>query len=261
MFAGIALFVGAILLSTDNWLIFLSIESALMVVGGTVANAFISFQPRYVTRAFKSMQRMFTHAKVEQDLIVKESKRIIELTYQVRRSGLLSLEESVRGKDAKDHMLKFGMQLLVDGAPPERVRELMEKLVNSAFNRMLPVVDVLKNMAGAAPAFGMVGTLVGLIVMLDQMAENPDNLGAGLALALLTTLYGVLFARLLLQPAADKTMQRAYIERFRNSLIVECLVMLSMERSPAEIELDIMSMVDPEHASNIHAARKRAAGG
>lgn len=148
-------------------------------------------------------------------------------------------------------MLKFGMGLLVDGDKPARVRELLDNVVASTFNRVLPVVDVLKTMASSSPAFGMMGTLVGLVVMLDNMSSNPDALGSGLALAMITTLYGVIFARLLFQPAADKTLQRAYIERFRNHLVVECLVQLSTEASPREVEAQILSLIDPQHAHRI----------
>ncbi len=241
----------------NGMMMFWSLPSILLVLGGTVANAFISYQPRYVTRALENLYRMFSQAKYEQSLILTESKRIIEWAYTVKRAGLLELEKRATGKDAHDFMLKYGIRLLVDGQKPEAVRKFLNSVVNSTFNRSIPVVNVLKNMASTAPAFGMVGTLVGLIIMLASMAENPDGLGQGMALALLTTLYGMLFAKLLFQPAADKTMQRAYIERFRNTLIVECFVMLAEGKMPREIELQIKSMIDPTHALELRKSAKK----
>ena len=259
MVIGLGLFLAAIVIAVMDAgmelgtaaMMFISWPSILLVVGGTIANAFISFQSRYVTRALQRLYRMFSQAKYEQELIIQESKRIIEWAYTVKRSGLLELEKQSTGKSAHDFMLKYGIRLLVDGAKPDQVRKFLNNVVNSTFNRSIPEVKVLKNMASTSPAFGMVGTLVGLIIMLASMAENPDGLGQGMALALLTTLYGMLFSRLLFQPAADKTMQRAYIERFRNTLIVECFVMLAEGKMPREIELQIKSMIDPTHALDL----------
>jgi chemotaxis protein MotA len=101
-------------------------------------------------------------------------------------------------------------------------------------------------MASAAPAFGMIGTLVGLIIMLDSLSSDPNGIGAGLAVALLTTLYGVLFAKFLFQPAADKTLQREDIARFRNFLMMEGFVMLAEQRPPRYIRERINSFLDAE---------------
>ncbi|HCH62608.1 MAG: flagellar motor protein MotA [Deltaproteobacteria bacterium] len=242
---GLLLFAAAVVMSTDNVLMFFSVQSLLLVLGGTFANAFISFQARYVLRAFTAIAQMFYGSKYEQDLIVMESKRIIGWAYMARKSGVLSLEKTADGKEAHDHLLKYGIRLVADNKPIDEVRSLLDNVVQSTFNRTLPVVSVLKGMGSSAPAFGMVGTLVGLIVMLDSMSSDPDGLGRGLAIALLTTLYGVLMARLVFQPAADKTLQRAYIEQFRNKLIVRCLCCISAGKSPNDIELELTSMLDP----------------
>ena len=257
-FFGLALFVASVLLSTKNVLMFLSFQSILLVLGGTIANAFISFQTRYVLRAFKSIWRMFFHAKYEQDLIVTESKRIMSWAYMVRKEGVLSLDKMANGREAHDHLLKYGIRLVADNKRAEEVRMLLNNVVQSTFNRTQPVIKVLRNMGSTAPAFGMVGTLVGLIVMLDSMSNDPDGLGQGLAIALLTTLYGVLMARLVFQPAADKTLQRAYIERFRNQLIVRCLCCIAAEKSPREIELELTSLLDPELQIDFAKIRKNS---
>jgi len=243
---GLLLFGAAVFLSTNNVLMFLSLQSLLLVLGGTIANAFISFQSRYVLRSLKAIVRIFLGSKYEQDLIVTESKRIIGWAYMARKQGVLSLEKMADGQEAHDHLLKYGIRLVADNKPVAEVEMLLNNIVKSTFNRTVPVVKVLKGMGSSAPAFGMVGTLVGLIVMLDSMSSNPDGLGQGLAIALLTTLYGVLMARLVFQPAADKTLQRAYIEQFRNKLIVRCLCSIADGKSPNDIELELTSMLDPD---------------
>jgi chemotaxis protein MotA len=106
-------------------------------------------------------------------------------------------------------------------------------------------------MGGACPAFGMVGTLIGLIIMLDKMGGDPAALGAGLAVALLTTLYGVLFARLIFLPAGAKIMQREQIVRFRNNMVAEGLVLLADRKSPRFIQDKMNSYLDPALHFNI----------
>jgi len=100
-------------------------------------------------------------------------------------------------------------------------------------------------MAAASPAFGMIGTLIGLIIMLGKMGEDPSALGPGLAVALLTTLYGVLFARLVFMPAAAKILQREQILRFRNYLVAEGLSLLADRKSPRFIQDKMNSFLDP----------------
>jgi len=153
--------------------------------------------------------------------------------------------------------LRYGVRLVVDGTDAQTLKKLLDTVVASAFNRKIPVVKVLKNMAATSPAFGMVGTLVGLVVMLDSMTNDPGNLGQGLAVALVTTLYGVLFARLVFQPAADKLMQRSYIEQFRNKLIVKCLSAIAEGKPPRQIENEILSMLDPELQLDLSKVRKQ----
>ena len=111
--------------------------------------------------------------------------------------------------------------------------------------------DILKNMAAAAPAFGMIGTLVGLIVMLQSLTSNPDGIGDGLAVAMLTTLYGVLIARLVFLPAASKIAQKEGIMRFRNFLITEGFGMLADTKSPRYIQDKMNSYLDPTIHYNI----------
>jgi chemotaxis protein MotA len=100
-------------------------------------------------------------------------------------------------------------------------------------------------MGAAAPAFGMIGTLVGLIIMLGSMGGDPSTLGSGLAVALCTTLYGVIFSQIIFLPSANKIMQREQIIRFRNYLVAEGLVLLADKKSPRFIQDRMNSYLDP----------------
>ncbi len=174
----------------------------------------------------------------------------------VRGGGVLALEQHIKQAEAHDNLLRYAVSLVIDGFRGNEVRELLTNALLSAHGRSLRHVEVLRNMAATAPAFGMIGTLVGLIIMLDSLTSNPDGLGTGLAIALLTTLYGVLLAKLVFQPAADKTLQRAEVTRFRNSLIREAFVMLADERSPRFIESRINSYLDPDILALVQQQRQ-----
>ena len=121
----------------------------------------------------------------------------------------------------------------------------MGNVTDSAFSRGIIQANILKSMAAAAPAFGMIGTLVGLIVMLQGLGADFSSLGSGLAVALITTLYGVLLAQLVFKPAASKVEQREQIRRFRNTLIAEGLALLAERRPPRYIQDMMNSYLDP----------------
>ncbi len=246
LLVGIGLFVGSIAISTNKMGMFVSLPGLVMVLGGTLANAFISYQGRYVIRALFEAVSIFKHAQISEAVYYAESRRVLSWARIVRNGGVLALEQHIKATEAHDSLLKFAVGLVIDGTPGEEVRHLMTNALQSAHERATRQVDVLRNMAAAAPAFGMIGTLVGLVIMLDSLGSDPNGLGAGLAIALLTTLYGVLLAKLIFQPAADKTQQRADVARFRNSLVREAFVMLADERSPRFMETRINSYLDPD---------------
>ena len=256
LLVGIGLFLSAIALSTDRYMMFFSFSSVLMVLGGTLANAFISYQGTYVVRALVEASRIVTHARINERITYAEGRKIIQWGRIVQQGEVLALDRHIKSTEAHDYYLRYGIHLVVDGYKPSAIRELLTNAIHSTYERALRKVEVLRNMAATAPAFGMIGTLVGLIIMLDSLGANADALGPGLGLALLTTLYGVLAARLIFQPAADKTQQREDIARFRNCLMREGFVMLAEERSPRYIQDRINSFLDPNVLHDIEERRK-----
>jgi chemotaxis protein MotA len=251
MLVGVGLFIMSILLSTDNGLVFFSVPSLLLVVGGTLANAFISYEPRTVTDSLRDIGRMFGRSLMRADVVRGEAARVVEWARVFQTQGIRGLENHLRQSGLLDPLLEFGVTLVVDGHRPADVREMMGNLVESEYFRRASRVVVLRNMASTAPAFGMVGTLVGLVIMLDGLARDPAALGSGLAVALLTTLYGVLLARLVFQPAADKTLERERLIRFRNYLMLEGFTMIAEGRRPLFVETRMNSFLDPSNPINV----------
>jgi chemotaxis protein MotA len=256
LLAAFGLFIGSIMMSTDNFLIFLSLSSLLMVVGGTLAATFISYEPRYVMLSLKLIWRILFSPKVGRNVLKSEVGRIIRWAYTVQKSGPPALEAEAKKAVRGDKFLKFGVEMVISGYTGEEVREILTNAIESTFGRNTVQVDILRNMGGAAPAFGMIGTLVGLIIMLDNLGGDPTELGAGLAVALLTTLYGVLFARIVFMPAATKIQQREEIVRFRNYLIAEGLSLLADKKNPRYIADRMNSFLDPAIHFNIDKMKR-----
>ena len=252
----IGLFVGAIAISTDNYWIFLNMESAMIVIGGTLASTFMSYEPRYAILSLKLIWRIVYTPKVGRNILKAEIGRIIKWAYTVQRNGLPALEAESKKAAKGDRFLKFGIEMVVSGYTGDEVRDIMTTMIESTYGRNTVQVNILKAMAGSAPAFGMIGTLVGLIVMLDGMAGDPASLGPALAIALVTTLYGVMMARLMFGPAASKILQREQIVRFRNYLVAEGLALLADRKSPRFIQDKMNSYLDPSLHFNIDKMKK-----
>jgi len=250
------LFFGSIFFSTDNPTIFLSLASFVLVVGGTLASTFVSYEPRYVLLSLTLIYRIVFSPKVGRNVLKSEVGRVIRWAYTVQKNGIPALEQEAKKTVRGDKFLRFGVEMVVSGYTGEEVREIMTNTIETTFGRNTVQVEILKNMGSAAPAFGMIGTLVGLIIMLDNMGGDPSNLGKGLAVALLTTLYGVMLSRIVLLPAATKILQREEIVRFRNYLIAEGLSLLADKKSPRYIQDRMNSYLDPAIHFNIDKMRK-----
>ncbi len=250
------LFIGSILISTDNFAVFLSFSSFLMVVGGTLAATFISYEPRYVILSIKLIWRIVFAPKIGRNLLKSEVGRIIKWAYAVQKNGPQGLESEATKAVKNDPFLKFGVDLVVSGYTAEDVRSILNNTVNTTYGRNTVQVNILKDMAANAPAFGMIGTLVGLVIMLDNMGGDPSALGKGLAVAMLTTLYGVIFARVIFLPAASKVLQREQIVRFRNTLVAEGLCLIADGKSPRFIQDKMNSFLDPSIHFNIDKDKK-----
>lgn len=250
------LFIGAILISTDNVTVFLSLSSFVMVFGGTMSAMFISYEPRYVLIALKMIPKIVFAPSAGRDLMKAEVGRVIKWAYAVQKDGPQALEREAKKAAKGDRFLKFGMDMVISGYSGNDVREILTNTIESTFGRNTVPVNILKEMGAGAPAFGMVGTLVGLVVMLNSMGGDPSQLGAGLAVAMITTLYGVFFARVIFLPAASKVMQREQILKFRNYLVLEGLVLLADNKSPRYIQDKMNSYLDPAIHFNIDKMKK-----
>jgi len=253
----IGLFFAAIIESTSNYLVFLHLTGFVMVVGGTLAASFTAFEARYVIQSLGLIRAIFASPRIARGMLTNEVARVIRWGYMVQKTGLQALESDTKSLKKHDQFLAFGVNLVVSGYSGAEVRQLLENQVETAFQRRTVPVEILKYMASNSPAFGMLATLVGLVIMLDNMGTDPSKLGPGMAVGLLGTLYGMLFARLVLMPAANKVHQRESIVRFRGLLVAEGLALLADRKSPRFIQDAMNSFLDPAIHFDIDRAAKR----
>ncbi|MEE2746426.1 MAG: MotA/TolQ/ExbB proton channel family protein [Pseudomonadota bacterium] len=248
--AGIGLFIGAVLAETNDFAVFISVSSAIMVVGGSLAAAFISYELRYVILALKGIPKVISNPVISRNLLKSEVGRVIRWGYSVQKSGLPSIEAEANKLKKTDPFLAFGIEMVVSGYSGDEVKEILGNTIESSFGRNMVPAKILGKIGALCPAFGMIGTLVGLVIMLGNL-DDPESLGPSLSIALITTLYGVLFAQLLFSPVSAKMTQREEIVRFRNYLVAEGLCLLAEKKPPRFIQDKMNSYLDPVIHFNI----------
>ncbi len=243
--AGVGLFVFAIYTSTDNYLIFISVASAMMVIGSTFAASLISFSFGEVMHAIRAMSETLLASQCTQKHLQKWVKRFMELSNIYRDGGISALEDSVTKKEMRNRFFALGMELLSNGYKHADIRTIMTDAMDSHWQRQSLESKILNTMGVYAPGFGMVGTIVGLIIMLDSMGDDMANLGKGLALALITTLYGVLLANLLFKPTASHVTEKQEQEYFLHQLMMDGFVMLVDKKDAVLIQDRLNAFVHP----------------
>lgn len=212
---------------------FLNLPSLLIIIGGILNAIFIMYPGRYVWGSLKSVFSIFSQSKVKRETLNDDIKLVLAWSDRIKKNKLdayVQIQDEQKGEIAD--ML---FSLMSTNYSTHDIRNFAETNIEETYNRRLTNVEVLNTMAGSAPAFGMFGTIFGLIVMLGEL-DSPSNLGPGLATALLTTLYGISLAHLFFYPIARKLRNIAQIDRFREYLILEGVLMLQEGKSPFYIQ-------------------------
>jgi chemotaxis protein MotA len=229
---------------------FFDISSILIVVGGVITAAFtangmddIKNLPKIIGAAFK---------KTEYDLQGMISD-IIDLANIARKDGLLALDN--KSREIEDDFLKKGVMLVVDGTDPDLIRNIMETEIMCMEERHNSNAGILFNMSSSAPAFGMIGTLIGLINMLGNLSDSAA-LGPGMAVALVTTFYGSLIANWIFTPLANKLKAFTAVEVQYDALILEGLLSIQAGENPRLIEEKLNSFISKTELSTKGAAKE-----
>lgn len=230
----------AAILSGSSLIIFISVPSFLIVIGGTLGAAMVNYPLGYVIGVIGVIKNTFFSSL---DSPVEIIERFKDYANRARREGILSLEPLI--KEIDDEYMKKGLQLTVDGLEPQTIQEILETEVSYLAERHATGADVVAVLGTLAPAMGMIGTVIGLVQMLQTMSD-PSTIGPAMAVALLTTLYGAILANLVFNPMAGKLKARSKEEVLLREMIMEGILSISKGENPRIIEEKLNSYLPPK---------------
>lgn len=258
---GFAMVIGSIVTATDRPMAFVDFPSVIVVIGGTLITCFTSYETKDAITAFKTMLASFKKYKDMETPLKDEVGRIVRWGYIIQKNGLQGLENEVTDDlRAESPFLAYGADLVVTGYTGTEIRQILEHMSESQSARDRVSTGALMKMGGDAPVFGMLGTLIGLVIMLSNMSGDPASIGPSMAVALITTFYGVCLARLVCIPLATKMNARYDVTDFKNSLQMEGLVLLAERKSPRYIQDKLNSFVEVKDQFLIDRDMNRESG-
>lgn len=240
-----ALVIVAMAVGPGGVMIFVHIPSMTIVLGGTLAVTMMAF-PASDLKAFMKIMMITLFQKGSSPS--EEIERIVEYANLARREGLLALESKLQ--EVEDTFFAKGIQLVIDGFSAETVRDIMELEAEWQGQRHWTGKKLFEQMAAFSPAFGMIGTLVGLVQMLQDLSD-PSSIGIGMATALLTTLYGAMAANMVFIPLAGKLEIRAKMEVLLRSLMIEGVVAVQSGEKPQLIKEKLKGFLAPSARETI----------
>ena len=235
----------------DGTSIIMNLKSALLVTVGTLLSALIAFPLKTFKDLFKSLMAVHLRQETDNESLIKELEKLALIW---RRHGLVALEHARTG--IENVFLQKGIELVVDGYDRYEIRNIMEKDYELYFSRKESQVNILNTLAKLAPVFGFVGTILGLINVLNSM-QDPTMIGKGMALALLTTLYGILLANFLFFPLAKKLSEYTKAETTVLNIILEGIMDIAEQKTSKSISHRLNSYLDVNRLSRMHNKKKR----
>jgi chemotaxis protein MotA len=233
------LVIGAIIIGSPITL-FIDIPSVLIVFGGTIGATLINYPLKELLGVIKVASQAFFHKMRSAAELIPI---LVEAARKARVEGVLSLEAMINEID--DDFLKRGLQLAIDGTEPELINQIMETEMNYVAQRHKVGASILDVMGAFAPALGMIGTLIGLIQMLQSMSD-PSAIGPAMAVALITTFYGAIIANLICIPIAGKLKLRSEEEILQKELIIAGILSIQSGDNPRVVEQKLNNFVPPQ---------------
>jgi chemotaxis protein MotA len=220
--------------------LFVNIPSMMIVVGGTLGATMINYPLPDILKVFRVVKNAFFHKKhTAQGMI----SHFVGLAGTARREGILALESAIN--EMNDEFMKKGLQLSVDGLEPASIREILNTEVQAIQDRHKLGSEIFTTLGTFAPALGMIGTLIGLVQMLQNMTD-PSSIGPSMAVALLTTFYGALLANIVFLPIAGKLKTRSKDEVLLKDLMAEGIVSIAKGDNPRILEQKLNAYLPPK---------------
>jgi chemotaxis protein MotA len=234
---GLLLILAAIILG-GSALVFINIPGILIVIGGTIAVTFVKFSVTDVINTISVVMKTFLVRLSHPSTAITQ---LAEFASLARKDGVLALE----GKTVEDAFFARGLRMIIDGLDREHVETVLRRELQYTVERHKKGKSIFKGMGSSAPAFGMIGTLIGLVQMLASM-EDPSKIGPAMAVALLTTLYGAILANLIAMPLADKLDLRSKEETLLREVIIAGISGIQEGVQPRLLEEQLKMFLAPK---------------
>lgn len=220
---------------------FIDVPSMLIVVGGTIGATLMAYPLGDVLGIVGVVKNTVLFKAVSSIDVIK---MLVEFSNQARRDGILALEDAA--KNVEDQFLSRGIQLAVDGQEPDSIENILTLEIESIQTRHKQGAEILATMGMFAPAMGMIGTLVGLVLMLQNMSD-PSAIGPSMAVALLTTFYGAIMANMIFNPLAAKLKGRSSVEIGIKELTREGIMAIAAGDNPRVVEQKLHAYLQPKN--------------
>ena len=224
-------------------------SSAVIVLGGTVGATMAGYLLKDTTGLVGVIKSSLTGKAHQPDGAIKT---VVQMAEQARREGLLSLEDAA--KSIEDPFLQKGIQMAVDGTDPDELREILDTEIIAMKARHKAGAKFFADLGAFAPTLGIIGTVIGLVHMLENL-KDPSTAGPAIAVAFTATLYGVMSANLLFLPMANKLKRTSELEAHHMELLVEGVLSIQAGANPRIIEQKLLSFLAPKARAAIEASR------
>jgi chemotaxis protein MotA len=216
--------------------------SVMIVLGGTFGAVLINYPISELLGVIKVAKNAFRGKKQRADVVINQ---LVEMSKISRRDGLISLQRLIKENRERDPFLIKAINLVVDGVDPLHVSEILQTEIDFLGERHRLGAEIFTTMGNFAPAMGLVGTLIGLVQMLKQM-NNPGSIGPAMAVALITTFYGVILANLVFLPIAGKLKTKSSQELLLKQLIINGILSIQSGDNPRVLEQKLHSYIAPQ---------------
>ena len=211
--------------------------AAIIILGGTMGATFVSFPLPALIQALKDVKKIFLPAKTNHETIIKD---IIGYAAKARKNGLISLEQE--SQNIKDVFIKKGISLVVDGIDPQKLRDTMETELAAFEEHSKVSAEVFDAAGGYAPTIGIIGAVLGLIHVMENLSDS-SKLGAGIAVAFVATIYGLVTANIICLPMGTKLKHRLKEEIQIKQMVIEGLIAIQNGENPHFIEQRLRSYI------------------
>jgi chemotaxis protein MotA len=227
------------LLASGDLRMFWNMPSFILVVGSTVTILFFGFPVRHIKMIIGVARKAFFHQGSSIERLIEDLVSYAEIA---RRDGILSLENTT--KEISDPFIVRGIQMAVDGTDPELIEQIMNSELENVVERHERGKSIFDAIGKYAPAFGMIGTLVGLVIMLRNMSD-PSMIGPGMAVAILTTMYGAVIANAFALPISERLSRRSAEEVLYKTIIIRGVMAIQSGDNPRIVEQKLRTFLPP----------------